>query len=512
MELLQSDLKRKVTEFVADNQLLAIILLTALLRTIFFVGVQLGDDLAYIKYAHDLLVGESRLPANHWESRMGLILPLLVSFKMLGSNEHVAALFPVVCSLINVVLIYKIAESLFNAKVAIISALLLSVFPLDLYYSTSAYPTVPLSTMCGLSVYFLLRSKARSRILHYFLSGLFLGLAYLVHETALFLALFLMPYILLFTIHQRLRKLWFLCVGFAVVIALEMGAYTILAHNPLHRANVVSTNVSFPWPTDDTADSIASDQARHSFLRDKESKVLRGRNFWIEPFWALTTQQEFGLYYYLVIPFTIYFLIKRRKIDGIEIILLWLIPLILYLFYGTISPFEYRTLRRWPRYFSMVNFPAIILLGVAFEHLLVARKKLIATLLLLLLICSSLTIVSLDNRHRYAVLQRMVADYVKTHDGVYYAKRTYRKLGFFVNYDTSRIKRYDEEASKETSAQRKTYLIYDEKHGENLHFPVIKVFETPKTISVHLAIRLGLPDIVVQRLWRKQTYFVAQIG
>ena len=507
---MDSSLRERLKDFIVKYELLFILILAAFLRILFFVGVQLGDDIAYLGYVNDLLNGNFRLPANHWETRVGLIVPVYFFSKVFGLNEYGMAIFPFLCSLINVFLIYRISERLFNRKIAVISAVLLSFFPLELYYSTSVYPTVPLSTMCGLSAYLLMKNRDEKRNLQYFWSGLFLGLAYLIHDIGLFFGLFLILQVIFLTSGQKIRRVIMLSLGLLLVVALETGAYSILAGNPLYRINVETRTISLNSPKDSADASTMQDKGWSSFLKDAESQVLRGNNFWIEPLLTLTTQQEFGLYYYIIIPVTFYFLARRKKIEGVNLMLLWLIPVILYLFYGSVSPFEYRPLRRWPRYFSLVSIPGIILISVLLEEFLVSSKKVIASLLFFLLILSSLLIVTVDNWHRYAVVQRNVGNYIKTHGGIYFAHKTLRNLAFFVSYDTSRLRRFEEEAVKKENSLGRTYIVYSDKYPIDGNYPILKAFETPRTIFVELATRMGLPDIVVSKLWRKETYFIAR--
>jgi hypothetical protein len=508
---MESSLRERLRDFVLKYELLFILILAAFIRILFFVGVQLGDDLAYLGYVNDLLKGDFRLPVNHWETRVGLIVPVYFFSKLFGLNEYTIALFPFLCSLINVFLVYRISKYLFSRKIAIISAVLLSFFPLELYYSTSVYPTVPLSTMCGLSAYLLIKNRNEKRNSQYFWSGLFLGLAYLIHDIGLFFGLFLILQIIFLTSNQKVRRMILLSLGILLVIAVEVGVYSIVADNPLYRINIENRTISLNLPKEHTGVSTTQDKGRSSFLKDSTSQVLRGNNFWIEPLLTLTTQQEFGLYYYIIIPVTFYFLARRKKIEGVNLMLLWLIPVTLYLFYGSVSPFEYRPLRRWPRYFSLASFPGIILISVLLEELLASSKKVAANLLISLLVLSSLAIVTVDNWHRYAVVQRNVGNYIKTHEGIYFAHKTLRNLVFFVDYDTNRLKRFEEDAVKGEKLTGGAYVVYSDKNPISGNYPMVGVFETPRNIFVELAVRIGLPDIVVSKLWRKETYFIARI-
>jgi len=506
------NLRDKLGDFIKAHSLIVILILAGILRIIYFVGIQLADDLFYIKYVHDLLEGGFRLPMNHWETRWGLVLPVYLFSRIFGFNEYGFAVFPFICSLANIILIYYIAENLFKRRTGVISAILLGVFPLDLYFSTSVYPTVPLATMCGLSVYFILRSKSLNRNFYCFWSGSFMGMAYLIHSTGLFLALFLVPYILFIVKGQKVKRFIFLSIGILIVLIAEMGAYSIIAHNPFHGMANVTKSFELNPPSVSAVQATEGVKDFNIFLKDREAQIQRGGNFWVEPLWTLITQQEFGIYYYFIIPLTLYFLMKRKKSEGIKVMLIWFVPVILYLFYGTVSPFEYRPLRRWPRYFSLINLPMIILLSAFLGKMFEKNKKRLAFLILALLVSTSLIVVTIDNWHRYAHVQREVGMYMKTHDGIYFAKGTYWHLGPFVKYDSRLLKRFDEQEILKVRGQKEVYMIYSQRTKEGVNFPVIKTFETPKTIFVDLARKVGCPKIIIEKLWRREIYFIARVS
>ena len=147
-----------------------------------------------------------------------------------GSEVFALALFPFFCSLANIILIYKISAELFNPKVAIISALLLTFLPLEIYYTTSVYPTVPLETTCGLTIYMLLKANNTGKRVYYILAGIFLGIAYLTHITGLFVLLFVSLFLLIIVKRPKLKTISYILSGLLLIFVLECTFYWYHSH------------------------------------------------------------------------------------------------------------------------------------------------------------------------------------------------------------------------------------------------------------------------------------------
>lgn len=495
-------------EFLSRHTLLLLLSIGAIVRVIFFVGIQGFDDLYYINYIHDLIENGFRLPKSHWEARLGLILPVYFFCMIFGLSEITTAIFPFLCSMVNIALVYKISEMLFNKTTAILSTILFCFFPLEIYFGTSVYATVPLETMCSLSAYSLLKGNIMETRWHFLVSGLFLGLAYLTHMTGLFLGLFISLFIFFFINKNRSKKILLIFVGFIVVFLAETTLYTFTSGDPLYRANtIMQSHFASKSSITQQRGIVRKEIVRKdtSFIKEtaKGTQVLRGKNRWLEPLWTLTTQQEFGLYYYFICFATIYFLFKKNKSLPLKYMLLWFIPLILYLFYGTTSPRGYCILRRWPRYYSIVNVPAIIILGYFLSCLIQHKKTAISYAVFFGLIASSVFILAADNWHRYSYVEREAGKFMKQHSGQYCGyRKTFWRIGPFIGYDTNVLRIVQEDFDFQ-KAQGVQYFVTCTPNRTLPDYPVITSFETPKNIFVRMATNLHL-DFVARKLWHKK--------
>lgn len=355
-----SVLEKSIWERRAPLVLLAILIIAAVIRLGVFSGITGGDDLIYSYYIQQCASGTDAVGSNHWSLRMGYILPACGVVKLFGFNDATLAAVPLMCSLAGILLIYALGNCLVNQKVGLLAASLLAFYPLDVIYSTSPFLDVPLAFAMGLAGFAFLQGDKNRSVWWQLAAGLLAGWAYLIKATGLYFLLF--PFC--FAIYQRRVKreyIW-LVVGLAAVFAGESAYYAANTGDPLYRFSVIRGTHNKPGaekkPTTSTANTDSS------FFKGESAKglkVLRGNNWWLEPVFTFTTNQEFGFYFYLIIPISIYYLFKRDK--NAAILLLWLLPILIYTLYGSTSPVAYRPLRRWPRYLTPVTFPALLMLA-----------------------------------------------------------------------------------------------------------------------------------------------------
>jgi len=347
--------------------LLPVILLFALIiRLSFFSGITGGDDLAYLEEIHKTYTGNFEPASSHWGLRLGFILPSLLCVYLFGFNEAALALFPLVCSVAHILLIYAAARLLVNEKTALLSAFLMAFFPLDVFFATMIFLDTPLALFMGLSAFYFIKGDIEDKTAYYVLSGLFLGLAYLIKETGLYITLFFIGSII---IEKKIRlKYGVVILSFLFIFFLEFSYYYLRTGNPVYRLSVAEGGHHTMM---ETLEKKHNNIPKKGFFKEDVSEVLvlRGNNWYIEPFFMLATNQEFGFFYYFILPIMTYFLVKKDK--KIKIVMIWMIPMFIYILYGTTNPFSFSPLRRWPRYLTPVTAPALIILA----YFLIEKRK-----------------------------------------------------------------------------------------------------------------------------------------
>lgn len=143
-----------------------------------------GDALNYLNavdaYSHPDLANILHI------TRLGMVLPLAVLRSVTLGVHPLLQLFPLLCSLGAVYLVYGLAHQSAGRVAAGLAGGLMALLPMEVVYGTVLLPDTPLSLLALLAYWQLVRGPTGHRSA--FLAGLCLGLAYTCKETALFFA------------------------------------------------------------------------------------------------------------------------------------------------------------------------------------------------------------------------------------------------------------------------------------------------------------------------------------
>ena len=348
--------------------LAAIVLFAIALRLIFFGGIGASDDVLYTSYASQLSKGDFSFPATHHGTRLGLLYPESFMYYLFGINDFSSTILVFAASIAGIILAFYFGREFFNEKIGLISAFLLSIFPLDVVFATKLMPDLPSAFFLSLGVFFFLlaekyEAKLKSR-LNFIFSGLSIGIAYLIRESAILILLFFLAYALLY----RKFKISYFFVLFGFVVAFFIESYIFLMHTGdfLYRFHSL---ISY-YPIVVEADEFFG---RGSFP------------FSLLHFpYIMFTSVQFGIFFpFILIAIAYSFKIKNKKAYPF---LIWFFAPLLYLMLGTVSVSEYLPFAAIPRYLMLITYPSMILLAafLADKNELV-RKVLLPSVLLILL-------------------------------------------------------------------------------------------------------------------------------
>jgi 4-amino-4-deoxy-L-arabinose transferase-like glycosyltransferase len=129
---------------------------------------------------------------------------LLHFWLLLGDSEFIVRLLSVALGLVSITGIYLLARQLFNEKVGLLSALLLAVSPLHLWYSQEARMYMLVLTLGLYSAYFLLLALRKGERWHWLAYVLSTAMAMNTHYFILFLAAFENVYVLYLLLRRRI--------------------------------------------------------------------------------------------------------------------------------------------------------------------------------------------------------------------------------------------------------------------------------------------------------------------
>ena len=331
--------------------LLIIIAFSLLLRLIFFTGSDSSDELEYYKFANQANHGAFELGADHFKFRVGTFYPTALFFRIFGVNEFSGNLLTLLTSIFGIVLIYFLGTHFFNEKAGLIAAFLLSFYPLDVVYATRLLPDIPSAFFMGLGVLlFLYGEKYRKKQNAYYLfSGIALGIAYLIKEVSLIMGLFFAAYF----IYKKKFKLNYLLLG----IGLGAAILFLMIYSYAH-----SGDPFFQYK--------ANEQQQIGFMKALyknyfTTQGLISRLFLHYPYYMLT-DAHYGLFFIFVGVSILYFLYRRKEETYVPII--WMLSLLLYLNFGTISLKQYVPFPVIIRHLSIITFPALVLVAYFIEN------------------------------------------------------------------------------------------------------------------------------------------------
>jgi len=400
--------------------LFVILAFAACIRIIFFAGIGNVDSLAYAENANAIVQRTFKVSDYIHKLRLGLILPTTLFYRLWEANEISSALYPLICSLGSIFLIFSMSKLLFaDVTSALISALLLALFPMEVFYSSQLMPEIPLSFLMALCVHFFLKGEQvteRQKAKWYYLaSGIMAGFAYMIKIFAVFLVLFFLCYILY---RRRLTTAYvWMTVGFCCVWLPEMVFYYTQTGNPLYR---IATIISSPG------------RGAHP----NPGKMYR-KDLFLYPYYWFVSLYHFGFFFYFII--LAFFYALWCKLRETYIPMLWAGALFLYLQFGREGKY---LIHKEARFLSIITIPCLLVLGYVLTRMFYRRKRLILWIIIGFLGVTSLVFISFQQtlrRTEFANL-RATAHYLQQLPDeieVYIDDASAQYVYYFLGYKTS---------------------------------------------------------------------------
>ena len=227
--------------------LLAILVVAAGLRVVVFHGLWGADDAEYARLANAMahgnywaFVDENYVrqftgPA-HLPYRVGLIAPLAALFRVFGVSEMTLVAYPLLISILGVVVAFVAGRMFFGTRAGLIAAGLWAVVPVDVKYATSFLPDGVASFYASLAVLTLVAFSRREEASPKTLfaagagAGLLFGISWLSKESITYLVPFCGVLIVLglWSNPRRTIPLWMgVAVAAGGVLVAEMGYYAV---------------------------------------------------------------------------------------------------------------------------------------------------------------------------------------------------------------------------------------------------------------------------------------------
>ncbi len=326
--------------------LMLIVLFALALRLYFFVGYNLSNDMSYVNYAVHIF-DKGFLPADSNGVRIAFLYPVGLSLKVFGVSDLSAILYPLLTSILSIVLIFYFGKILISQKAGLLAAFFLSIYPLDIIYATQTMTDVPLSFLTALSALLFILGMRENNAKFFLLSGIVLGLAYLTNITGLLVLLFMAGYAA-YT-RKMSRSYAFVLIGFLLLFSLESVRYFGTSGDLLLRLKVVDAHYSGP-----------------------DSSYNTDLNFYPNLMLNKGPQSIYGIFFYAFFISAAYFLWKRNK--STDILLIMFFSFFLYLQFGSRSFHEYMPIHKLDRLLSVLSVPMMLTIS-AFLCMLSNKKE-----------------------------------------------------------------------------------------------------------------------------------------
>jgi len=391
-------LKEKIPKIKPEIFLLLILVFALFLRLYFFNGLHGHDDWVYLFYVRSLYHGlTSEVFNSLWGLRLVVIFPMLFLFKIFQPSFVLAFLPTFLFSMGSVVLAYLIPLGVYkNYRVALLSALFASFYPLDAFIGTTIRGDVELLFFSGLSFYFFVKSYnlknstqnnihqkypklSKKPAIFLILSGISAYLAYMSKDIGI---LIIFSYFAIFCYDSISKKkiqfkYLFIIVGVLMLFSLECFFYRAVTGNWLQRYEQGSMWYTKMYERGDYKnDPTTNYMFIPCFLFNIQSeycnKVTGSDNF-TNSYFVEGSYHLSGFFFYPTIFFSVVLLLKKEKNSYIFII--WLVSILLFIAFGSMSLQYYAPFHKEPRYFTIVSLPVMIILARGFDFVLKPLKS-----------------------------------------------------------------------------------------------------------------------------------------
>jgi 4-amino-4-deoxy-L-arabinose transferase-like glycosyltransferase len=224
-----------------------------LLRLYFRIGHIFSDDAYYTYLSYTLLNGDftnEYLGYPVFPLRIAFLGLTSVSMNIFGTNELATILFPFVISLLNILLIYKLAKLLTdNNTISLIASFLIAFFPTDVVFSSIGFPDLINIFFINLGIYFLMKSHYQQKIHLALLGGILLFLSMQFKETIYYVLILFIILLGHFFIKKKQLNLH-LVIGIIFIIGnylIEGFVYLFLHNDFFYRITITNINYSYSY-------------------------------------------------------------------------------------------------------------------------------------------------------------------------------------------------------------------------------------------------------------------------
>lgn len=322
---------------------------------LFFGGVRGADAYAYAQHAYNITVGQYDVAADvmSYGFRYTVLLPTALAYKLFGVSDWSSALFPLLASLATVWMVIRLGTLWLGERTGLLGSVLYAVYPLDLPWATLLGPDsyIPVLSAGAVLAFWLAGEEPRAgrRPSLYLVSGLCVALAAQARETGLLLLPVLG--VLAWSRPGRARIIGTILAGCLVPLLFEFAYYWIVVGNPIHKVAVLEKlNDLYVGGSADGPTSLAY-YPRAMFGMDLEGMA-----------W-------FGLFTYAALG-AVAVAVWTGKVPRLMPLLVWILPPLLYLEFGSLSLSRYAPVSKSYPYLTIISVPVVLVCAYGLSRIL----------------------------------------------------------------------------------------------------------------------------------------------
>jgi hypothetical protein len=308
-----------------------------------FNGLLGSDDVVYLRRAVEVSQGMWSSGDYNGALRYGFNIPAGFSIYLFGLSAFSANLWSLLCSLVEVAVIYLFATSTWGRRVALCSALVLGFIPLHIAVATRIHPDPVVSLFVTLSfVLFCLAERTGSRTL-YFFTGTAMGMIFWAKELAVVTFLALALYSLVW---RRLDTRWgYVIAGGVPLLVAHLALMMAVAGDPFHAFKVVTGQIRHGFIEAGLGEDSAWYYFRYLFFDIKHT--------WLAPWLASVAIVAFGWRSWR----------SRQGHGPTAYVVFWLLSLLAVLSFMPVSLTPLRFVMKQSNYLSLFLAPIALLAG-----------------------------------------------------------------------------------------------------------------------------------------------------
>ena len=380
----ESKTKRKRLSRNYKIALIAIAAFALIYSLVFIIGPSAyGDDPTYLSLAYGAATGNFVESSYIFSVRLFMIFPIAIFYKLFGVNLFTDSIWDILCFVGSVVASFYIGKELYDEKVGLLSAFLLSIFPLTAILAPTVSDNIPMMFMTTMAMLSILYAQRRSSRFWYFAAGIFLIASPLITPEGFIVIPIAVLYLLVELFRKKIkinRTSLYLIYG-VLTIGIALMAFNYV--NSGHPLITYTTNANYfsaigvlqngQYVTIGSANQNLSFYPQwmlpYNILQIVSSNISQ-LNFNPISIWDqiyVTNFNMSGFFFYALIFAALYLILRKEK--RVYFALFWFLAGFLYLEFGpmhfSLIPFEYLLTHRLPRFLTLIAVPTVIIIAMA---------------------------------------------------------------------------------------------------------------------------------------------------